>query len=103
MISTQASGGAFGADDGDVLPREVGLLATASMDRTIKLWELPAMVCVSTLEGHSAGVRSLSYDTVVQFEDFESSKAQPILDKYRHTRRCFNDDIQGTGPSVLWQ
>ncbi|KAH8064699.1 malate dehydrogenase [Aureococcus anophagefferens] len=57
-----ASGGAFGADDGDVLPREVGLLATASMDRTIKLWELPAMVCVSTLEGHSAGVRSLSYD-----------------------------------------
>ena len=40
-------------------------------------------------------------DTVVQFEDFESSKAQPILDKYRHTRRCFNDDIQGTGCVTL--
>ena len=62
IVGPPASGGAFGADDGDVLPREVGLLATASMDRTIKLWELPAMVCVSTLEGHSAGVRSLSYD-----------------------------------------
>ena len=62
IVGPPASGGAFGADDGDVLPREVGLLATASMDRTIKLWELPAMVCVSTLEGHGAGVRSLSYD-----------------------------------------
>jgi len=62
IVGPPASGGAFGADDGDVLPREVGLLATASMDRTIKLWELPAMVCASTLEGHGAGVRSLSYD-----------------------------------------
>jgi len=38
---------------------------------------------------------------VVQFEDFESSKAQPLLDKYRHRFRCFNDDIQGTGCVTL--
>ena len=31
---------------------------------------------------------------VVQFEDFETSKAVPILEKYRHKFRVFNDDIQ---------
>ena len=40
-------------------------------------------------------------NTVVQFEDFESSKAMPILAKYRHKYRCFNDDIQGTGCVTL--
>jgi hypothetical protein len=38
---------------------------------------------------------------VVQFEDFESSKAAPLLQKYRHRYRCFNDDIQGTGCVTL--
>lgn len=38
---------------------------------------------------------------VVQFEDFESSKAVPLLEKYRHSHRCFNDDIQGTGCVTL--
>jgi len=40
-------------------------------------------------------------NVVVQFEDFESSKAAPILNKYRHKYRCFNDDIQGTGCVTL--
>ena len=40
-------------------------------------------------------------NTVVQFEDFESSKAMPLLAKYRHKYRCFNDDIQGTGCVTL--
>ena len=31
---------------------------------------------------------------VVQFEDFESSKAVPLLNMYRNKYRCFNDDIQ---------
>ena len=31
---------------------------------------------------------------VVQFEDFESSKAVPLLNMYRDKYRCFNDDIQ---------
>jgi malate dehydrogenase (oxaloacetate-decarboxylating)(NADP+) len=33
----------------------------------------------------------------VQFEDFETSKAVPLLAKYRNKFRCFNDDMQGTG------
>lgn len=39
-------------------------------------------------------------ETVVQFEDFETSKAVPLLARYRHLR-CFNDDIQGTGCVTL--
>ena len=34
---------------------------------------------------------------LVQFEDFSSEVAQPILDRYRQHRLCFNDDVQGTG------
>ena len=51
-----------GQEEDDALPRETGLLATASMDRTIKLWALPERTCACTLEGHAAGVRSLAYD-----------------------------------------
>lgn len=38
---------------------------------------------------------------VVQFEDFESHKAAPLLERYRHQYRVFNDDIQGTGCVTL--
>lgn len=38
---------------------------------------------------------------VVQFEDFETPKAVPLLAKYREKYRCFNDDIQGTGCVTL--
>jgi malate dehydrogenase (oxaloacetate-decarboxylating)(NADP+) len=34
---------------------------------------------------------------MVQFEDFRNEYAQPLLDKYRNTHLCFNDDVQGTG------
>jgi len=40
-------------------------------------------------------------NVVVQFEDFETSKAVPILAKYRNKYHCFNDDIQGTGCVTL--
>jgi malate dehydrogenase (oxaloacetate-decarboxylating) len=40
-------------------------------------------------------------DVVVQFEDFETTKAVPLLAKYRNKYRCFNDDIQGTGCVTL--
>lgn len=40
-------------------------------------------------------------NVLVQFEDFDSSVAQTLLDKYRDTHLCFNDDIQGTGATAL--
>lgn len=48
-----------------------------------------------------AAVQSRWPQAVVQFEDFESSKALPLLEKYRNKYVCFNDDIQGTGCVTL--
>jgi malate dehydrogenase (oxaloacetate-decarboxylating)(NADP+) len=39
-------------------------------------------------------------EMLVQFEDFETEKAFEYLERYKD-RRCFNDDIQGTGAVVL--
>lgn len=38
---------------------------------------------------------------VVQFEDFETKKAVPMLARYKDKFRVFNDDIQGTGCVTL--
>lgn len=35
-------------------------------------------------------------NVIVQFEDFQSKWAFKLLERYRHTCRMFNDDIQGT-------
>lgn len=38
---------------------------------------------------------------LVQFEDFSTNNASQILERYRHSTLCFNDDIQGTGCVAL--
>ncbi|KAJ3689045.1 hypothetical protein LUZ61_018209 [Rhynchospora tenuis] len=35
-------------------------------------------------------------NVIVQFEDFQSKWAFPLLQRYRNTYRMFNDDVQGT-------
>jgi len=40
-------------------------------------------------------------NVLIQFEDFTPDKANPVLEKYRNDYLCFNDDIQGTGATVV--
>lgn len=42
------------------------LLATASQDRTVKLWKLPELVLVQTLKGHKRGVWDVAFSPVDQ-------------------------------------
>jgi malate dehydrogenase (oxaloacetate-decarboxylating)(NADP+) len=45
-------------------------------------------------------VKDVYPDMLVQFEDFETEKAFGYLERYKD-RKCFNDDVQGTGAVVL--
>ena len=40
-------------------------------------------------------------NAIIQFEDFETPKAVPLLARYKDKYRMFNDDIQGTGSVTL--
>ena len=45
--------------------------------------------------------RKLYPRAYIHFEDFGLANARRILDKYRPTMSCFNDDVQGTGCVTL--
>lgn len=38
-----------------------GILATASQDNTIKLWQMPSLVLLATLRGHKRGVWDIAF------------------------------------------
>jgi len=46
-------------------------------------------------------IRQRFPNALVQFEDFSSDKASKILNMFRHDSLVFNDDIQGTGATLL--
>ncbi len=50
---------------------------------------------------HTHATLILLQTVIVQFEDFETQKAVPLLARYKDTYRVFNDDIQGTGSVTL--
>ena len=43
------------------------ILASASIDKTIKLWDLPTCKLRRTLNGHSKGVRQIAYSSEYRF------------------------------------
>lgn len=48
-----------------------------------------------------AAAQSVFPEAVIQFEDFNTDCAFQLLDSYRDTLCCFNDDVQGTGAMGL--
>jgi malic enzyme len=38
---------------------------------------------------------------IIQWEDFKQHNALRVLNRYRHRTACFNDDVQGTGATIL--
>ncbi|PHS69188.1 MAG: NAD-dependent malic enzyme [Methylophaga sp.] len=48
------------------------------------------------LELFVAAIKKRWPEALLQFEDFQQTKALPLLKRYRNQICCFNDDIQGT-------
>ncbi|OQR91730.1 NAD-dependent malic enzyme [Thraustotheca clavata] len=55
----------------------------------------------SMIDEFMRAVRHRWPKALVQFEDFSSDHAADVLAAYRLKQLCFNDDIQGTGATVL--
>ncbi|KAF0693100.1 Aste57867_15889 [Aphanomyces stellatus] len=55
----------------------------------------------SVVDEFMRAVRHRWPNALIQFEDFSSDHAADVLHAYRLKQLCFNDDIQGTGATVL--
>ena len=56
---------------------------------------------VAVVDEFIQAVKNRWPDALVQFEDFATEHAMPILKRHRSNILCFNDDIQGTAVVVL--
>jgi malate dehydrogenase (oxaloacetate-decarboxylating)(NADP+) len=61
----------------------------------VKRERLRGQAFFDVVEEFMAAVRTRWPHVLVQFEDFSSDVAQPLLDMHRDKHLCFNDDIQG--------
>ena len=55
---------------------------------------------MAVVEEFCMAVKDKWPNCLIQFEDFETTKAFSILERMRDRVLCFNDDIQGTGAVV---
>ncbi|GAA6032978.1 hypothetical protein JCM8097_000081 [Rhodosporidiobolus ruineniae] len=62
---------------------------------------LPEDQCIKFVEKFMAEMHKTFPNMIIQFEDFKTPLAFPLLANHRDVYPCFNDDIQGTGAVVL--